>query len=290
MTQENAIQQRQLTPVDRLKNVMEATSVQQQFKNALAEKSNIFTASLIDLYASDTTLQKCDPSLVVMEALKAATLDLPINKALGFAYVIPYQKSQKVNGKWEKKQVPQFQLGYKGMIQLAMRTGQYKYINAGSVLKGEFKGFSKLTGELDITGKSESDEVVGYFSHIETINGFKKTLYMSLADMQAHGEKYSKSYSYDSSPWKTEFNSMAEKTMLRMLLGKYGIMTVDMAQGIVMDKDPNQEEIEYLESANSELIDIVPENVNTETGEVTQDETPPTEAELAKLETEMDPY
>ncbi len=261
MTQNLPTQQAK-TPVDRLKQVMSSPSVQEQFKNALADKSNMFVASVIDLYASDTYLQNCNPATVVMECLKAATLNLPINKSLGFAYVIPYAKSVKVGNKWEKQVIPQFQLGYKGMIQLAMRTGQYKYINADAVYAGEYKGFSKLTGELDISGEAESDEVVGYFAHIETVNGFKKSLYMTRANMEKHGEKYSKSYSKDSSPWKTEFDGMAIKTMIRMLLGKYGIMSIDMADAMAMDKEPEQD-VQYLTEANRTMLDI-----DNETGEI----------------------
>ncbi len=258
------------SPVEGLKTVMASASVQEQFANALAEKSNLFVASLIDLYASDTYLQNCAPALVVAEALKAATLNLPINKSLGFAYIVPYKK--------QGKQIPQFQLGYKGMVQLAMRTGLYKYINADVVLEGEFKGFSKLTGELDIGGASTSDAVVGYFAHIETVNGFKKSMFVSKEDMEAHGKKYSKAYSKQFSPWQTEFDKMAIKTMLRMLLSKYGIMSIDMADGIAMEQSP---ETEYLGNANQEIIDITPQqddhprettqeevNVDTQTGEV----------------------
>jgi recombination protein RecT len=253
----------QKTPVNRLKDVMASSSVQQQFKNALAEKSNLFVASLIDLYASDDYLQNCEPQLVVMEALKAATLNLPINKSLGFAYIVPYKK--------QGKQLPQFQLGYKGMVQLAMRTGQYKYINADVVCEGEYRGFNKLTGELDISGVAESDKVIGYFAHIETVNGFSKTMYMPREQMEQHGKKYSKSYDRDSSPWKSEFDGMAKKTMLRMLLGKYGIMSIDMADGMAAEREPEDDQ-GYLETANNQLIDI-----DTETGEIaSQPEEPKT--------------
>jgi len=271
---------RALTPVAKLKNVMASESVQEQFKNAMNEKKDLFIASLIDLYASDTYLQNCEPNQVVMEALKAATLNLPINKSLGFAYIVPYKKSG--------KQIPQFQMGYKGMIQLAMRTGQYSVINADVVYEGEYQGFEKLTGKLDISGDKKSDKVVGYFAHIETVNGFKKTMYMTVEDMQKHGKKYSKSYDKDFSPWKTEFDGMAKKTMLRALLGKYGIMTVEMADGLA--KDENDNEADYTNYANSEIIDVEPpKNIDMKTGEVTdpedqQEEEPPVPPETKQEE------
>ena len=265
-----------VSPVTQLKTVMASASVQEQFKNALKEHSNKFVASLIDLYASDTYLQNCAPNLVVMEALKAATLNLPINKQLGFAYVVPYKKGNDL--------IPQFQIGYKGLIQLAMRSGVYRYINAGPVLEGEYQGFSKLTGELDISGEAKSDTVVGYFSHIETVNGFKKSMYMTKPDMEKYAKKYSKSYSKNFSPWQTEFDSMAEKTMLRRLLSKYGQMTIEMAEGMAADNPDDQAELDYQTNANSEYIDI-----NTETGEVidtttVEDVTPPQEQQQQEPE------
>lgn len=261
MSEQNAVATR---PIDRLKQVMASPSVLQQFQNALDKNSNLFVASLIDLYASDTYLQQCDPAQVVAEALKAATLKLPINKSLGFAYIVPYKK--------QGKQIPQFQLGFKGMIQLAMRSGIYKYLNADLVYEGEYKGYTKLTGELDLSGVRTGDTVVGYFAYIESTNGFKKSIYATRSDIEAHAKKYSKAYERDSSPWKTEFDQMAIKTMLRKLLSKYGLMTVDMADGMRSDDDF---EDDYRTNANSVPLDMgrIPETINHETGEVIEAET-----------------
>lgn len=118
-------------PIDKLKSILAAQSVQEQFKAVLAENSEAFVASIIDLYNTDKTLQACDPKSVVMEALKAASLKLPINKQLGFAWIVPYKDGK--TGQF----IPAFQLGYKGYIQLCMRTGSYKYINADVVYEGE---------------------------------------------------------------------------------------------------------------------------------------------------------
>lgn len=125
----------QRKPVDILKSMMSAESVQEQFKNALGKNSATFVASVIDLYNGDSNLQLCNPKQVVMEALKAATLHLPINKALGYAFIIPFKNSKKdEKGNWIKVYEPTFQMGYKGYIQLAMRTGQYRTINADVLL------------------------------------------------------------------------------------------------------------------------------------------------------------
>lgn len=213
---------RPATPVDKLKIALSTDSVKEQFRNALADSAPLFIASLIDLYGGDKYLRECSPSEVIMEALKAATLRLPINKSLGFAYVIPYKKT------------PTFQMGYKGYIQLAMRTGQYRYINAGAVHEGELIRHDKLTGEL-VLGEPTGEEVVGYFAFMETINGFRKTVYWAKEQVEAHAKRFSKTYNTGASPWKTDFDAMALKTMLRNLLSKYGIMSVEMTNALSYD-------------------------------------------------------
>ena len=236
-------------PVARLKAIISSNSVQEQFKNALQEGAPLFVASLIDIYGNDTYLQKCEPQAVVMEALKAATLKLPINKNLGFAYIVPYAGS------------PQMQIGYKGYIQLAMRTSQYRFINADVVLEGELKGHNKITGEIDLTGEATSDKIVGYFAYIETVNGFKKPLYWSKEKVTAHAKRYSKSYNSKTSAWQTNFDEMALKTMLRNLLSHYGVMSVEMVNAFTADVGDErtseaQAQDEINANANSETIDV----------------------------------
>jgi len=233
-------EQRPASPIDKLKAMLSAPSVEQQFKNALKDSTPLFVASLIDLYGGDSYLQKCEPKEVIMEALKAATLKLPINKSLGFAYIVPYKKKVNENGKWTEKQVPTFQIGYKGLIQLAMRTGVYSCINADVVYEGELVKTDKLTGHIDLSGKKKSDTIVGFFAHFETINGFRKTVYITVEDVKAHAKKFSASYDKDFSPWKTNFEAMAIKTPLRHLLGKYGIMSVEMEQAFTNDRGDDE--------------------------------------------------
>lgn len=215
-------------PIDRLTSMLSTESVERQFKNALQDSAPLFVASLIDLYGADVSLQKCEPKDVVMEALKAATLRLPINKALGFAYIVPFKNKQ---GKY----IPTFQIGYRGYIQLAMRTGQYRYINADVVYEGELKNSDKLTGHIDLSGEKASERIVGYFAHITTLNGFEKTVYLTRADAEKHAKRFSASYGSANSPWKTDFDAMATKTVLRKLLGKYGIMSVETQGAFIHD-------------------------------------------------------
>ncbi len=221
-------------PIDKLKHILAAESVQEQFKSVLAENSGAFVASIIDLYNTDRTLQMCAPKNVVMEALKAASLKLPINKQLGFAWIVPYRDRR--TGQY----IPTFQLGYKGYIQLCMRTGAYKYINADVVYEGELVKHDKLTGEIEIDPeKRTSDKKVGYFAFIETLNGFRKTLYMTVEEVTKHAQQYSKSYSSKNSVWATDFDAMALKTCLRLLLSRYGIMSVEMQQAYIQDVSPD---------------------------------------------------
>lgn len=234
----------QISKIDALKSILNADSVQAQFKNALAENSGAFVAGVIDLYAGDDYLQKCDPKQVVMQALKAAVLKLPINKALGFAFIVPYKKGDA----W----LPQFQLGYKGYIQLALRTNQYKHLNAEAVYEGEYRTKNKLTGEFDLSGTPTSDKIIGYFAHLELMNGFSKTLYMSKEKVDAHAKKYSKAYGQPYGPWKVEFDAMAIKTVLRNLLGHYGYLSTDMVGAIADDTTADQVQDEIERKGNKE--------------------------------------
>lgn len=253
MTQIAQTNNKPANKIDILKSIMKAESVQEQFKNALAENSGAFVASVIDLYNGDTNLQNCEPKAVVMEALKAATLKLPINRSLGFAYIVPYNNNRKdQNGNWQKIVTPQMQIGYKGLIQLAMRTGQYKFINADVVYDGEVSTVNKLTGEIDFTGEKKSDKVVGYFSYIELLNGFSKTLYMTKEKVDAHAKKYSKSFGANGSPWTVNYEEMALKTVLKGLLGRYGYLSVEMMNAF--DHDQEHEDTEVRDRANTKTI------------------------------------
>jgi len=217
------------SPVARLKNALSHDSVRQQFENALKENSALFVASLIDLYASDKYLQNCEPRDVIMEALKAATLKLPINKSLGFAYIVPY-KNNKV-----QKYEPTFIIGYKGYLQLAQRTGQYKFINADIIYEGETVEEDKLTGAIFFGGEATSEKAIGYFAYIETVNGFRKPVYWTRKKVEEHAKKYSQSYSSPYSPWQKQFDTMGIKTVLRHLLSRYGVMSIDMMGALDYD-------------------------------------------------------
>jgi recombination protein RecT len=234
----------------KIEAILRNPKMDKMFSDTLKENKDAFVASIIDLYSGDNYLQRCDPTSVAKEALKAATLKLPVNKSLGFAYIVPYASKGKVN--------PTMQIGYKGYIQLAMRTGQYRVINADMVYEGELRSINKLTGEIDFSGEKKSDKVIGYFAHIELLNGFTKTLYMTRERVLDHAKKYSKSFSQDSSPWKTEFDAMAQKTVIRNLLSHYGYLSVEMIGAISEDTDERED---GLKQANTQEL---PEDVQYE--------------------------
>ena len=266
-----------------LKSMLASPSVEQQFKNCLNDNAPAFTASIIDLYNSDSNMQLCEPKAVIMEALKAATLKLPIVKALGYAFVIPYSNSVKnADGSWSKVATPTFQMGYKGYIQLAQRTGQYETINADCVYEGELRKACKLTGEIDLDGEKTSNTIIGYFAYIKLKTGFAKTLYMTVEQMANHAKRFSKGLDKDTTVdklialanipiatekavgWKGNFHGMALKTVIRLLLSKYGYLSIEMQQAVT----------------NDDTADVV----DTETGEVIAKGGTPTVVDLKDTE------
>lgn len=277
-------------PVDMLKSILKADSVQEQFTNAMGAHKDAFVASLIDLYTGDVSLQKCRPQAVVMEALRAATMKLPINKALGFAYIVVFNNNVKqADGSWQKVPTPTFIPGYKGYIQLAMRTGQYKTINADIVYEGEISGYNKLAGTIDFNGKKKSEKIIGYFAYIEMLNGFNKTLYMPIEDMASYALHYSPSFKGRNKPtiqaliksaqsdaasnkvgWEGNFNDMALKTVLRRLISKYGYLSVEMQNAVI--SDVNSESAEAIR--NDDIADTEVVEIDTDAEEVQQPEQP----------------
>ena len=210
-----AVATRNTTNVATIENWVESDNVKKKFQEVLDKGAGAFVTSLLSLVKSTPQLAAADPKTILSAAMTAATLKLPISPNLGFAYIIPYGKEA------------QFQMGYKGYIQLAMRTGQYKTINAAVVYEGQIEDIDFVTGEI-IRGKKKSDKVVGYVAYFELINGFSKTIYMTTEDMLRHAQTFSKSFSRSSSVWKTNFDAMGLKTVIKQLISKYGIMSIDM--------------------------------------------------------------
>lgn len=221
----------------------------------MGENSQLFTASLIELYSGDQYLQNCEPNDVIMEALKAASLKLPINKGLGFAWIVP----RKVKGVLR----PGMQIGWRGWVQLAQRSGKYKYINAGMILEGEEVKEDRLSGAMAITGKATSDKPVGYFAYFQLINGFEKAMYWSADKMVAHMKRYVPQWNNPSNAWSTSFDEMALKTVVATLIRKWGILSVEMLS--VADDEKTEEDYareERAEFANGTVIEVKAEPVD----------------------------
>jgi recombination protein RecT len=276
MSEQLPAQSQANTPVDRLKVAIHMPSVQEQFKNALKESAPLFIASLIDVYSSDEVLQRSEPKTIIMEALKAATLKLPINKGLGYAWIIPYKGKATM------------QIGYRGYIQLAQRTGYYRFINADAVYEGESVHVERLTGEVTLAGEKTSDKTIGYFAYFELLNGFQKTIFWTRKEVEDHAKRFSQSYNASVSPWKTDFDEMAIKTVLKALLSKYGLLSVEMTTALSVDRDPEDEirrEIE--DNANQGgLIDVKPESTTPTDGMTDEEKSQAIAQEKAEAEGE----
>ena len=217
------------------KNILANETMKKKFTEILGKKAPGFMASIISLYNSDNKFQNVDGYSVVNSALLAATLDLPINKEFGFAWVIPYGKQA------------QFQIGYKGYIQLALRTGQYKNLNVIEIYKGQLKSFNPLTEEIELNiEEKSSDEVIGYAFYMRLLNGFEKTIYWPIAKVEAHAKRFSKTFK--SGPWQTDFDAMAKKTVMKNGLSKWGILSVEMQKAIEVDQATINKEITNIEN------------------------------------------
>lgn len=221
-------------------------SVVKKFRELIGSKAQGFITSLLQIVAGNDKLKSCLPKTIFGAAATAATMDLPINQNLGFAWIIPYE------GK------AQFQMGYKGFVQLAMRTGQYLRLNVIEVYKNQFKSWNELTEELvadfNITGEGE---VVGYCCYFKMLNGFEKTVYWTTEKVKAHGQKYSKNFNGSSSVWKDDFNSMAKKTVLKNTLSKWGILSIQIQKAITLDQavvnDADGTDYNYVDSPDTAL-------------------------------------
>lgn len=224
----------QITTVQKeLKLALSRDDMVTAFRKVLGENAEAFMASILTAVNLDDNLKFCAPDSIINSAMLAASLDLPIEKNLGQAWIIPY------NGKEGKR--AQFQIGYKGLIQLALRTGEYETIHAGEIYNGTTVKLNPITGKVDWSGEPINDEVIGYIAYLKLRNGFERAVYMTYSEAQAHGKKYSKSFSRSDSPWATHPHEMGKKTALRRLLTKYGLLSVKMNRAIVADEtDPDK--------------------------------------------------
>ncbi len=233
----------------KLKHYIENEDVKERFQKMLGDNSTAFLLSILNTVQNNWSLRKCDPQSILMAGAVAGTLDLPVDPTFGMAYIIPYGSKA------------QFQIGYKGLIELGHRSQQYKRLNVLDVREGEFKEINRLTGEMDFEWMQDNDKrneipVMGFVAFFRLQNGFEKTLFMTIKEITAHAKKYSKSFHKSDSPWNTNFEGMAKKTVLKLMLDKWSPKSVQMRtaikadQAIVHDWDGNR--LSYGDNPNSE--------------------------------------
>ncbi len=222
--------------VRKLQYLMQNDNVQQRLKAMLDKNAETYVTSVINVVNGNKKLQQCEPMSILKSAMIAASLNLPVEPNLGMAALVPYK--DKSNG-----MQAQFQMMWRGFVQLALRTGVYKTINVSEVYEDEIVKFNPFTEEIEFTDQSEwkmryteNGKVVGYLAYFKLLSGFEKYSYMTKEEAEKHATSYSQSYKYDkqfnksSSPWSTDFNSMGKKTVLKLLIGKFGPMSIQTAE------------------------------------------------------------
>lgn len=236
------------------KAFFENQDVKKKFEELLNKRASGFITSVLQVVASDDKLSKAEPATIYHAAITAAVLDLPINKNFGFAYILAYNQKQS-DGSY--KQVAQFQMGYKGFIQLAQRSGLYKTISSTPIYEGQIKSQDPLQGyEFDFTVKPKG-EPIGYAAYFRLTNGFEKTAYATREEIIRHAEKYSQGYKQKGGIWHSDFDGMAQKTVLKLLISKFGPLSVEMQKAIITDQAViNNEEATDITYVDNEVVDV----------------------------------
>lgn len=220
-------------------------NVKSKFEAVLKDKAPQFMTSVVNAVRANEALQKCESQSIISSALVAATYDLPIDSNLGFSALVPYYDS---NSKTFKAQ---FQMMYKGFVQLAIRSGAYENMNVSEVYEDELVSYNPITGELQLVKdfskctqrrEGQKDKIIGYYAWFKLLTGFKKELFMTTEECKNHAMQYSASYKRDleknktSSKWSTDFDAMAKKTVLKLLLSRWGVLSIDMQRAIIDDQ------------------------------------------------------
>ena len=246
--------------------LIKSKSVQDALMGTLGDAMHVktFTSSIISAVSTNRDLQKCDGMSIISAALLGESLKLSPSPQLGQYYMVPFN-----NGKTGTK-VATFQLGWRGYYQLALRSGQYKALEVTPVKEGELISYNPFTGECELEplndAERENAKTIGYYAYFELTNGFKKSLYWSKEKMEKHALTYSKGYAAHKGYtfWEKDFDSMACKTMYRQLIGKYGIMSIDMQKAFTNDMTVQPDVTKH--STDSEPSE--PIYFDAETGEV----------------------
>lgn len=248
------------------------------------EDSQRFISSVVSAVQGNQALTECTNSSILSAALIGHSLKLPQSPQLQMFYLVPYNNKKKdANGKEITVKEAVFQLSYRGYLQLAMRSGQYRRINACDIREGELKSFNPITEEYVFDAITDYEKrknlpVIGYYAYFEMTNGYKKEIYWSKEQMETHAKKYSMSYrkGWSSSFWATDFDAMALKTMIRQLVSKWGMMSVDMETAYqhdmaVEDENGNPVYIDNVPDEPEKAVDVMADVIDVQ-GEVIENE------------------
>ena len=285
VNKENAGVQEKKTVNTLMNAMLDGEKLRGRFDELLGKRAPQFISSVVSMVNADANLQQAfyeSPMTIIQSALKAATFDLPIDQNLGYAYIVPFRNSKKdADGNWVKKMEASFILGWKGMHQLALRTGAYKTINVVDIREGELKSYNRLTEEVKIEfveddNERESLPIIGYVGYYRLVNGAEKTIYMTKKQIENHEKKHRKG-DYMGKGWKDDFDAMARKTVYRRLIGKWGVMSIDyQSHGDAVNLANQMQDEYHLE--NPMLVDGNYVEIDDTTGEVIEDENNTTSA------------
>ena len=258
-----AVAHKKETPLQKFNHMILGDYAQNYLKSVLGENKSSFVNNLVSLVSNDKALQVCEPTTVMFAGLKATSLGLPLDNNLGFAYVIPYKNTK------ENKTEAQFQMGYKGIVQLAIRSGQFETINVTDVREGELKGRNRLTGELELDWINDDTarmkaKIIGYIGYFKLLSGYSKTTYWSIEELKEHGLNYSQTFKKGFGVWKDNFNAMAKKTVLKLMLNKGDApMSVEMQQAIkydqsvILDEDGNHRYVDNQKPSAEDKLEAI---------------------------------
>lgn len=230
-----------------LPNLLASENIKKKFRDVLGENAAGFMSSILSAVNSNPKLKQAEPMSIISAAAVAAALDLPINSSLAFAHIVPY------------KNVATFQMGWKGYVQLAQRTGLYRTINVSKVCEGELINENPFTGEIELSHDAKvSDKVIGYVAYFKLLNGFEKYLYMSKEECEKHGKRYCNSFKEEWSWWQKDFDVMALKTVIKALLSKWGPLSIKMQMALQADQSLIKEDgtYEYVDNEAEEAEKI----------------------------------
>lgn len=246
-----------------VKDLLGKEDVKARLNEILGKNASTFAASVMQITASNDMLKSAEPASILGAAMTAATLKLPLNNALGLAYIVPF-----FDGK-TKTTKAQFQIGAKGFRQLAIRSGQFKTINESDVRDGELVNINRLTGEIEIKTiqddkERQSKAIIGYVSYFKLTNGFEAYFYMSIEEIEAHAKRYSQTYKKGFGVWKDNFHAMALKTVAKLNLSKNAPLSIELETAVVRDQAVFENENETYYSDNIEEVEDVKETLSDE--------------------------